>query len=279
MTVSNFLKEKKIAIVAGGGKLPQLIIDALEMQQIPHIILSLPGNVDDKILQNNKYIQIFPGLVKPVLAILKKEHVTAVVFAGHIKRPSFFSLKVDSIGAKLLARIMACKIHGDNTVLSIIAEFLEEQGFKVISPNSIIPSLLAPVGNLGTAQPDENDVIDISIGQTILGLLGHMDIGQAVIVENGYVLGIEAAEGTDSLISRSASLKREQVRKGVLVKMKKNNQDKRLDLPVIGLTTIENVYRANLRGIAISAQRSIIINFEEVIRLVNKYNIFIIGID
>ena len=160
-----------------------------------------------------------------------------------------------------------------------IAEFLEEQGFKVISPNSIIPSLLAPVGNLGTAQPDENDVIDISIGQTILGLLGHMDIGQAVIVENGYVLGIEAAEGTDSLISRSASLKREQVRKGVLVKMKKNNQDKRLDLPVIGLTTIENVYRANLRGIAISAQRSIIINFEEVIRLVNKYNIFIIGID
>jgi DUF1009 family protein len=272
------LKSEKIAIIAGSGKLPQLIIDELTKQKTSFIILAVNENTDEKLLSTHKHYRITPGQVKPILKIISDEKVTSVVFAGYIKRPGFLSLKVDSVGLSVMARIAASKIQGDNSVLSIIAKFLEEHGLKVISPNSILPSLLTPSGILGKIKPDQDDFKDIEIGKTILAKLSDMDIGQAVILENSYVLGIEAAEGTDKLIKRCADLKRETIRKGVLVKMKKITQDKRLDLPTIGTNTVDYVYKANLKGIAVNAQSSIIINLPEVTALADKYGIFVIGV-
>ena len=276
--VSHKLQSEKIAVIAGGGRLPQLVIDELIKQKTDFIILAMHESTDNETLARHKHYWITPGQVKPILKIMTDEKITSVVFAGHIKRPGLLSLKVDSIGASILAKIAASKIHGDNSVLSIIAKFLEEQGLKVIPPNQILPSILTPAGLLGEIKPDQDDLKDIKIGKALLATLSDMDIGQAVIVENSYVLGIEAAEGTDGLIKRCAELKREPIRKGVLVKMKKTSQDDRLDLPSIGTKTIENVYKANLKGIAITTQESIIINLTETIKLANKYGIFIIGV-
>jgi DUF1009 family protein len=277
MTKHN-LKSEKIAVIAGSGKLPQLIINELIKQKISFIILAVHENADEELLRSHKHYLITPGKVKPILKTMFDEKITSVVFAGDIKRPGLLSLKVDSIGLSVMARITASKIHGDNSALSIIAKFLEEHGLKVISPNSILPSLLTPAGILGKIKPDQDDLKDIEIGKTVLAKLSDMDIGQATIVENSYVLGIEAAEGTDSLIKRCADLKRETMRKGVLVKMKKTMQDKRLDLPTIGTNTIDYVYKANLRGIAVNTNGSIIISLPEVITLADKYGIFVIGV-
>ncbi len=277
MTKHN-LKSEKIAVIAGSGKLPQLIINELIKQKISFIILAIHENADEELLRSHKHYLITPGKVKPILKTMSDEKITSVVFAGDIKRPGLLSLKVDSIGLSVMARITASKIHGDNSALSIIAKFLEEHGLKVISPNSILPSLLTPAGILGKIKPDQDDLKDIEIGKIVLAKLSDMDIGQATIVENSYVLGIEAAEGTDSLIKRCADLKRETMRKGVLVKMKKTMQDKRLDLPTIGTNTIYYVYKANLRGIAVNTNGSIIISLPEVITLADKYGIFVIGV-
>lgn len=277
MTKHN-LKSEKIAVIAGSGKLPQLIINELIKQKISFIILAIHENADEELLRGHKHYLITPGKVKPILKTMSDEKITSVVFAGDIKRPGLLSLKVDSIGLSVMARITASKIHGDNSALSIIAKFLEEHGLKVISPNSILPSLLTPAGILGKIKPDQDDLKDIEIGKIVLAKLSDMDIGQATIVENSYVLGIEAAEGTDSLIKRCADLKRETMRKGVLVKMKKTMQDKRLDLPTIGTNTIDYVYKANLRGIAVNTNGSIIISLPEVITLADKYGIFVIGV-
>jgi DUF1009 family protein len=277
MTKHN-LKSEKIAVIAGSGKLPQLIINELIKQKISFIILAIHENADEELLRSHKHYLITPGKVKPILKTMSDEKITSVVFAGDIKRPGLLSLKVDSIGLSVMARITASKIHGDNSALSIIAKFLEEHGLKVISPNSILPSLLTPAGILGKIKPDQDDLKDIEIGKIVLAKLSDMDIGQATIVENSYVLGIEASEGTDSLIKRCADLKRETMRKGVLVKMKKTMQDKRLDLPTIGTNTIDYVYKANLRGIAVNTNGSIIISLPEVITLADKYGIFVIGV-
>ena len=271
------VKSDKIAIIAGSGRLPQLIVDKLVKESIKFIILTLSEDTEDSLKEYQHY-QVAPGKIKPILEILNKEQITKITFAGYIKRPALLSLKVDSLGASLLAKIAANKIHGDNTVLSIIAKFLEEQGFLVISPNEILPSLLSPEGVMGDIRPDKMDLADISVGQDLLAKISDMDIGQAAVIENGYTLGIEAAEGTDELIIRCALLKREDGKKGVLVKMKKLNQDARLDLPAIGPTTIENIYRANLKGVAISANNSLIINSADVIKLANKYGVFVVGV-
>lgn len=268
------MHNEKIAIVAGGGLLPQLVARQLQKQDIAFITLGLVGSDSDI----NADYQVTPGQVQPVLDILRKELVTTIVFAGHIKRPGLLSLKVDMIGAKLLAKIMAAKVHGDNTVLSIIASFLEDQGFKVVSPNQILPSLLTPKHVLGSVYPDQADLDDIVTGKMILASLGEFDIGQAVVVENGYTLGIEAAEGTDELIVRCGKIKREEGKRGVLIKMKKVKQDQRLDLPTIGEVTIEKILEAGLRGVAIEAGASLVVDAEAVIKLADKHGVFVVGV-
>ena len=162
--------------------------------------------------------------------------------------------------------------------MSYIMKVVEGAGYSVLSPGVLVPKLLTPLGVLGSKKPAERDYEDISLGKKVLESLGKFDVGQAVIVENFNVLGIEGAEGTDELILRCAKLKREK-RRGVLVKMKKICQSGKVDLPVIGIQTVENVYKSGFKGIALEATASLIVEIEKVVKLANKYKIVIIGID
>lgn len=272
-------KEKnKVAIIAGGGDLPNRITYYLEQEQIPYIVLAIADNCAQDFLAKHRHFNILPGQVKNTLAILAAEKVTDIVFAGHIKRPGILNLKTDSEGLTLLAKIAKAKIRGDDQVLSIITDFLESKGYRIIAPNDIMPSLLAPIGILSKATPSEMDLDDITLGKKILNNLSKYDIGQAIIVENGLVLGIEGPEGTSNLLSRSSTLKREATKCGVLVKIKKQKQDVRIDLPTIGPKTIEQIFEAGLNGVAIQAKNCIILDIEKTIELANKKGIFIIGI-
>ena len=95
--------------------------------------------------------------------------------------------------------------------------------------------------------------------------LGPLDVGQAVIVQQGLVLGIEAIEGTDALIERCGALRRDGPG-GVLVKMTKPTQDLRFDLPTVGVVTVERCAAAGLRGIAIEAGKTIALDREAIAR-------------
>lgn len=273
------LRNKKIAIVAGGGKLPVLVCDQLQQQHVSHIILNLQDNALDLKLQSKINYEIVAGQVKHVLEILRREEITSLVFAGHIQRPGLLSIRPDSEGIKLLAKITAERIRGDNAVLSIVAQYLKDQGFEVLSPNDIMPRLITQPGFMTKTNCTDVDMSDILLGVDVLKSLSSYDIGQAIVVENGLVLAIECSEGTDQMILRAGQVKREQGDCGVLVKMKKVGQNEQLDLPTIGVMTIENVHKAGLKGVALSAGASLIIDTPEVIRLADKYNIFIVGLD
>ena len=111
-----------------------------------------------------------------------------------------------------------------------------------------------------------------------MNALSKADVGQAVVVQEGIVLGIEAAEGTKALIERCAGLKLHPGKGGVLVKTSKIGQEEAIDLPTIGKNTILEAEYSNLAGIAIGAGKSQIIDFDETIKLANEKGIFIIGI-
>ena len=108
--------------------------------------------------------------------------------------------------------------------------------------------------------------------------LGRLDIGQSAIVEDGIVLGLEAAEGTDKLIKRCKSYKKKP-KGGVLVKTCKPQQDKDLDLPTIGPDTVELCAEAGLNGIALHAHHSLLLDIEKVKDLANKHKLFVSGIE
>jgi UDP-2,3-diacylglucosamine hydrolase len=268
------------AIIAGAGDLPFLLISHLRQSQRIFVVLCLEGNASYELAKDTNHIFIGLGEIGKALAFLKQNKVKEIVFAGKVKRPSLGSIKLDVKGLSFLGKLgIEIFKGGDNKILSHIVNLLEDQGFKVIGPENLIPELVAHLGVLGKTKPSKQDYKDISVGKEILAALGASDVGQAVIVEDGYVLGIEAAEGTDNLISRCGKLKKEEKRVGVLIKMKKVDQETRIDLPGIGTRTLLKIHKAGFKGIAVESGGSLIINIDAVIKKANELKLFLIGID
>jgi DUF1009 family protein len=104
-----------------------------------------------------------------------------------------------------------------------------------------------------------------------------LDVGQAVIVQQGLVLGVEAIEGTDQLLDRCGALRREGAG-GVLVKVEKPGQESRADRPTIGPRTVALATEAGLRGIAVEAEVTIVLDRDEVARAADLAGLFVVGI-
>ena len=266
----------KLGIIAGGGNLPKKIIQACQQTKRDHFVIGFEGMTDPDCVEKSPHYWSSLGQINATLEKFKEENVTEVVFAGRIERPSFSALKMDKRAASLLAKA-ALRGFGDNAVLTLIIEEIEKDGFKVVAAQDLLDDLLAPEGSLGQIEPDAQALSDIKKGQEISTQMSPMDIGQSVVVQEGMVLGIEAIEGTDALIDRCATVKRDGVQ-GILVKMRKVGQDNRADLPTIGPETLKKAKAAGLRGIAIEARGTIIINKDEVIDYANKSNMFVVGV-
>lgn len=265
-----------LGIIAGTGALPISIANNC-LNQGRQCYIAIVSDEVDIVLYKNLPHQIFKvGKVGSLIEYFKQHNVKNVVFAGGIKRINLKSIKVDLTGSILLARILKQKFLGDDKILTIIASFLEEKGFKVISSND----LLTANNNVVVTRilPSKRDLQDIELGVKLLKNIGSIDVGQSVIVEDGYILGIEAAEGTDNLIKRCADL-RKKAAGAVLVKMMKDGQDSRMDLPTIGSETINNLNKYKYKGLAIQKGKVIIIDPELTKELANKYGIFIYQIN
>jgi len=202
--------------------------------------------------------------------------VTELVLAGGIRRPSLLSLRPDRRAAKLFARI-GYRALGDNGLLSAVVAELEHEGFRVIGADQLLRPEMAREGPLGTIRPNEQSQADIEHGLRIAQTLGALDIGQAVIVQQGLVLGVEAIEGTDALLKRCATLRREGPG-GVLIKIEKPGQERRADQPTIGLRTVELAAETGLLGIAVEADATIILDRQQVIRAADRAGLFVVGV-
>jgi DUF1009 family protein len=168
---------------------------------------------------------------------------------------------------------------GDDGLLSSVIKYLESEKIKVISPDEILCNLKTDPGIVTRANPSEESLSDIDKGINLLNHMSAIDIGQAIVIQQGLVLGIEAIEGTEELIARTGKLRRDQSKSGgVLVKIAKLQQSERVDLPTIGPDTIDQLHKSGFVGIAIEAERSLILAKTETIKRANDLGIFIMGV-
>jgi DUF1009 family protein len=266
----------KLGILAGAGDLPLRIIEACRAAARPCFVLAFIGETDAGILGDTPHAWIRLGAAGTGLERLRQNGVAELVLAGAIRRPSLLSLRPDWRTAKFLARI-GYRALGDNGLLSAIVAELEAEGFRIVGADSLLGSALMPEGALGAHAPDPQATADIARGLAVLRTLGPLDIGQAVVVQQGLVLGIEAIEGTDALIERCAGLRREGPG-GVLVKTAKPGQERRADLPTIGAKTVAAAAAAGLRGIAAEAGATLVIDRATVIAAADRAGLFLLGV-
>lgn len=266
-----------LGIIAGSGDLPVEIASIYSSKKGKCCIAALNGEANLALISHYLYKPFAIGEVGKIINYFSENQVQNVILIGGIKRPDFGSIKVDFTGSVLLARILKNKLLGDDKALRIIADFLEEKGFKVISPQKVLELNKDNTPFLSNKKPNKQDKIDIDIGIKLIKSLSKMDVGQSVIVADSYILGIEAAEGTDNLIRR-CQLLRKKIQGGILVKMIKTTQDTRLDIPTIGPDTIYFLYKHGYNGLAIEKNNVFIVNPKEVKQLLDKYEMFIVFI-
>lgn len=271
--------ERKLGIIAGGGDIPRQLIEQCLAKGKDFFVLAIEGNADKNLInqENIPHQWIRIGQAGTGFKRFAEEKVQDVVMIGTIKRPSFFDLVPDMRTTAFFAKI-GMKALGDDGILRALVKELESEGLYVKGIHEVMPEILIPSGILGKVIPTKQALEDIRRGVEVALALGRLDVGQAVVVQQGLVLGVEGIEGTGELIRRCKEYKRKG-EGGVLVKIRKPQQDMRIDLPTIGDKTVLAAKEAGLQGIALHAGNGLIVNQKETIRLADKYGIFVMGID
>lgn len=263
----------KIGLIAGSGKFPLMVADSARQRGMQVIAVAHTGETVPELAEKVDEISwIRPGQFGRLVRNLKSKGVKHVLMAGGITKSNVFDgARLDLKGIAVFGKVL---MFHDDDILRAVARELEREGIAVVSPTMYLPELLAPPGCLTRRKPSKGEVEDIEFGWMVAKELGRLDIGHCVVVRRKTVLAVEAIEGTDRAIRRGGELAKE---RAVIVKVCKPNQDLRFDLPAVGPETIRAMSSVKAAVLAVEAQRTLILDKEEMIRLADANGIAIIS--
>lgn len=269
---------RTLGILAGGGRLPAQVAAAAHAAGRPVFIIGLDGFAEPAVLAPWPHETIRMGAIGRILATLRMHGCQDIVMIGPVRRPSVFDLRPDVEGTRILARIGRAAFAGDDGLLAAVVRVLGEEGFRVLGAHEIMQEALGPRGLLSRTAPDAAATADITRGIAVVRALGLVDVGQCCVVQQGVVLAVEAAEGTDAMLARCGGLARPGPG-GVLVKLVKPGQDRRADLPTVGPATLRAAAAAGLRGVAFEADGTILADRSASIAEADGAGLFLLGLD
>lgn len=269
-----------LGVIAGGGALPLAVAEAAVKSGRPLHVLAFRGNSDAG-LKAFPHTMMRWGEIGKIFQTLDRTGCRDVVLVGSLKRPRLIDIRPDRGFFYNLPAIFKLMQGGDDSVLSRVVRLFESKGYRVVGAHDIAPHLVAPLGPLGQLRPSPKDLADIALGLKVVQALGALDVGQAAAVSRGYVLAVEAAEGTDEMLRRCARLHQWGLKSasGVLVKCPKPGQELRVDMPAIGPNTVELAAAAGLRGIAVAAGRVLVANPQLMLETAESLGLFVVGVD
>ena len=267
----------KLGVIAGGGSLPIRICEACENAGRPFFVIAIEKQADVDGLSRFPHAVVRLGAAGKALKRFKAEGVQDLVMAGRVSRPSLAQLRPDAEALKFFTTV-GRGVGGDDDLLTRIAAYFQEKhGFTVVSVSDVLGRTGVATGHLTAVLPDDTSRADIERGLAVLRTMGPADVGQAVVVQEGVVLGVEAIEGTDALMDRCGTLKRPGAGP-VLIKIAKPGQDDRVDLPTIGEDTVRNAHRAGFSGIAIEAERTIVLDQQATVAAADRLGLFLTAV-
>ena len=259
-----------IGLFLGSTDFPKLILDKIRKNKKKYFIIDLTPNNEFKKDQNSNFINI--GQFGKILSVIKEKKCNKVLFAGKIDKPKISSLKLDFKGLFYIPRIIKSSKLGDAAILKELIKILAEHKIKVIKSNFFNPELTLQKGNYTKIKPNKNELIEITNGISLLNKLNGHNHTQALVVRNNFIIAKENSKGTKKMLQSIIKAKNH---RGILIKFPKKKQDLRADLPTIGLDTIKDCKKANLKGVVLKANQNIFLDKVKSIAFANKNKIFI----
>lgn len=271
-----------IAIIAGGGALPVIACKAAMKAGRSPIVIAISGEADPSAFPDAPAYPFRWGDISRLWKVLERHGCSEVVLIGSVsRRPDLKSIRLDLGAIPLLPRVARLIRQGDDTLLSGIAQIFSERGLKLVSILDVTPDLSLQRGVVTQVGPSGDVADDIRAGSEAAAMLGALDIGQAAVSVGGRVVALEGAEGTDGLLARLPGLReagRIPRQGGVLVKLVKPQQDRRIDLPTLGPETARRAWEAKLAGVAASAGATLLAGRAETLQAFNARGLFLVGL-
>ena len=264
-----------VAIIAGEGVLPRMLSEALSRAGRPHIACYPHGLEVEVPAAEEFFFERSIAFIKS----LQQRGIEQIVMVGKFVRPRSLNL-LRFEGSTLMAapRILASLRNGDDASLRALAQIIEEHGLKVVGIEDVAPNLLPEPGLYASTVPSDLDRADVERAAYIVDAISQVDVGQGAVVAKGLCLATEALPGTDAMLEWVAATRPERPetgRSGVLYKAPKLNQDRRMDLPGIGPTTVAKAAAAGLAGIAWEARGALLLDAEQTMADAERLGLFL----
>ena len=260
-----------IGLIFGKTNFPKEVLKKVKKRKLRYLIIDLTKRRTFAKDKHSHSVSI--GQFGKIIKILKENKCKKVLFAGKVKKPNFSKLRLDLKGFYYMPRIIKSSKLGDAAILKEIIKILSQERIRTISSLSFNPELSLKKGIYSKIKPNKEDNVDINKAIKTLNRLGKYTFSQGAVVRNKKVIAIEGKGGTQKMLKRCKGKKFRN--KGVLVKFPKKKQDLRIDLPTVGLKTLNQCKSAGLKGVVLRNKRNIFLERKKCITFANKNKMFI----
>jgi len=259
----------KVCLVAGSGSLPTALVKKAQELGDEVFVVGVKGITS---IEANVYLPL--GKVGTLVKLLEKHHINKLVLLGKFEHKLLFShlLTLDSLALKILKR---AKDRRAQSLVRALMDELEEMGFEFIDPKPYLEELLAGKGTLNSVEPSSQAMEDGLFGFPIAKEIAQLDVGQTIVVKEGTVVSVEAMEGTQETIYRAGKLAGKGCR---VVKVARKSQDFRIDVPTVGLDTLEALRQIKADALFLEAGKVYIVDKDKFLKLADRYKISVVGL-
>ena len=257
-----------IGLFLGDSDFSEIILRRIKKLNKKYLIIDLSKN--NKFKKDINAYRISIGKFGKIISLIKEKNSKKVLFAGKIAKPKFSTLRLDLKGIYYMPSVIKAAKLGDAAIIKSIINILDNEGIKVINSIYFNPELAVKTGNYTKIKPTKKNIQSIRKGVSYFKQLNSLNHVQAVIVKDNIILATENQQGTKKMLSK---LKKNS--EGILIKLPKEKQDLRIDLPTIGLHTLKDCKKYGLKGIVLKSNKNIFLDKTECINFANKNKIFI----
>lgn len=262
-----------VGLLAGEGELPTILARGMLAQGHDVVAIALSEPIYRQLQPFVRRLYCFgAGQGNKIIEALKREGVRELVLIGKVSKDVLFQRwRFDSRAWRILRRT---KSFQDDILLTEIIREFESEGIHVVEQSHFIPDLCPRGGVLTQRRPTQREWRDIDYGFSAARRVGELGIGQTIVVRHGTILAMEGMEGTDEAIARGCRLAYEGA---VVVKVSRPGQDLRLDMPTVGLTTLQVMREGRAAVLAIEAGKTIVVGAEKFPRAADEAGISVVA--
>lgn len=264
----------RYGLIAGNGEFPFLVVEGAKKQGASLSVVAIREETDKRIEEvAEKVIWVGIGQLGKMISFFKDEGVSRVVMAGQVRHVQIFSGALPDV--RMLKMLWNLPRRNTDALIGGVADEMAKEGIELIDSTWFIQDNLAREGVLTKRKPNEIEQGNIEYGLHIAGEIARLDLGQTIVVRAKACVAIEAMEGTDATVRRAGELANGKL---TVVKTAKPDQDMRFDVPVVGVPTIETMIAAGATCLSVTADKTLIFDKEEMIKLADKNKIAIVAV-